>query len=156
MYHRLSLQLHSILQATDKLDIDQLATLVMEVIPNSSCLIFCPTKKNCQNIAMLLTKLLPRCVLVKLIKYSFVCVLFSSMLEHRKDSKLELLGALKIEASGLCSVLKDTIPFGIAYHNSGLTSDERKLIEAAYHNGTLCVITCTSTLAAGVNLPAKR
>ena len=46
----------------DKLDIDQLATLVLEVIPDSSCLIFCPTKKNCQNIALLLTKLLPRYV----------------------------------------------------------------------------------------------
>ena len=85
-----------------------------------------------------------------------VITTLSSLLEHRKDSKLELLEALKIEASGLCSVLRDTIPFGIAYHNSGLTSDERKLIEQAYHDGTLCVITCTSTLAAGVNLPAKR
>ena len=47
----------------DKLDIDQLATLALEIIPDSSCLIFCPTKKNCQNVALLLTKLLPRYVL---------------------------------------------------------------------------------------------
>ena len=70
--------------------------------------------------------------------------------------KHELLRALKSNTDGLCPVLRRVIPYGLAYHHGGLTMDERKLIEEAYSQGTLCLLTCTSTLAAGVNLPAKR
>lgn len=71
-------------------------------------------------------------------------------------SRKSLLHQLAVEASGVCPVLRQTIPWGVAYHHSGLTADERKVIEEGYLSGTLSVLACTSTLAAGVNLPAKR
>ncbi|XP_011494066.1 PREDICTED: helicase POLQ-like [Ceratosolen solmsi marchali] len=122
-----------------QLDPDYLGGLVMDVVPNDSCLIFCSSKKNCENVAMLLTR-----------------VLFKSLESHKVDEKLVLLNALKNESDKICPILKKTIKFGVAYHHSGLTAEERRLLEEAFRSGILCVISCTSTLAAGVNLPARR
>nr|XP_035149264.1 helicase POLQ-like isoform X6 [Callithrix jacchus] len=123
-----------------KMDPDHLVALVTEVIPNYSCLVFCPSKKNCENVAEMICKFLSK-----------------EYLKHKEKEKCEVIKNLKNIGSGnLCPVLKRTIPFGVAYHHSGLTSDERKLLEEAYSTGVLCLFTCTSTLAAGVNLPARR
>lgn len=51
----------------EKTDPDQLFGLVLEVIPDNSCLVFCPTKKNCENVAMLLAKMM-----VKYKRYRFL------------------------------------------------------------------------------------
>ncbi|KAM5194262.1 helicase POLQ-like isoform 2-T2 [Mantella aurantiaca] len=123
-----------------RLDPDHIIALVTEVIPNHSCLVFCPTKKNCENVAEMICKYLNK-----------------MYLGYREAEKKILLENLKNTGNGtLCPVLKRTVTFGIAYHHSGLTSDERKLVEEAYSAGVLCLLTCTSTLAAGVNLPARR
>ncbi|CAD5114915.1 DgyrCDS3949 [Dimorphilus gyrociliatus] len=122
-----------------KFDPDGITQLVKEVIPEKSCLIFCPIKKNCESIIILLSKLLPK-----------------SLLDVKKHEKANLLKELQTENERLCDVLAKTVPFGIAYHHSGLTQDERRTIEDGFLSGTLCLLACTSTLAAGINLPAAR
>ncbi|XP_010076614.1 PREDICTED: helicase POLQ-like, partial [Pterocles gutturalis] len=124
----------------EKADPDHIIALVTEVIPKYSCLIFCPTKKNCENVASMVCKYLKK-----------------EFRAHREKEKQDLIKNLKSIGNGsVCPVLKQTIPFGIAYHHSGLTNDERKSIEEAYSAGVLCLLACTATLAAGVNLPARR
>uniref|UniRef100_A0A8C7U593 Helicase POLQ-like n=1 Tax=Oncorhynchus mykiss TaxID=8022 RepID=A0A8C7U593_ONCMY len=126
--------------AMQKIDQDHIVALVTEVIPSQSCLVFCPTKKNCENVAGMICKYL---------KEDFI--------QHKQAEKAVLLGELRGSGNGsLCPVLKKTVPYGLAYHHSGLTSEERKLVEEAYSAGVLCLLTCTSTLAAGINLPARR
>nr|XP_046232065.1 helicase POLQ-like isoform X4 [Scatophagus argus] len=126
--------------AMQKMDPDHVIALVTEVIPTHSCLVFCPTKKNCENVAGMICKYLKE-----------------EFLRHREAEKAVLLRELRASGGGaLCPVLRRTVPYGLAYHHSGLTSEERKLVEEAYSNGVLCLLSCTSTLAAGINLPARR
>ncbi|XP_050312718.1 helicase POLQ-like isoform X1 [Anthonomus grandis grandis] len=126
-------------EAVSKVDPDMLGGLVLQVIPKGSCLVFCPSKNNCENVVHLLCKLTK-----------------PHLREYKKGEKDALMVALGAETGELCHTLKVSVPFGIAYHHSGLTGEERRLLEDAFRAGVISVICCTSTLAAGVNLPAKR
>ncbi len=59
------------------------------------------------------------------------------------------------KVQGGSEVLRSLLTKGIAYHNAGLTPQERHVVEKLYNQRALKVICCTTTLAAGVNTPAR-
>ncbi|MBD3215227.1 MAG: DEAD/DEAH box helicase [Candidatus Lokiarchaeota archaeon] len=51
--------------------------------------------------------------------------------------------------------LQKVIKHGIAFHHAGLLPKERRLVEQNYKKRIIKVICCTTTLSAGINLPAR-
>jgi len=52
--------------------------------------------------------------------------------------------------------LADCVERGAAFHHAGLASDHRSLVEDAFRDRLLKVVSATPTLAAGVNTPSRR
>jgi len=59
-----------------------------------------------------------------------------------------------LEDSPVRSFLNKYIERRIAYHNAGLSVEERRLVEHLFNEGTVQIIVTTATLATGVNTPA--
>jgi helicase len=55
-----------------------------------------------------------------------------------------------------CLKLSECVKNGVAFHHSGLVSEQRNIIEENFKNGLIKVICSTPTLAAGLDLPAFR
>jgi replicative superfamily II helicase len=51
--------------------------------------------------------------------------------------------------------LKACIPCGVAFHHAGLSMEDKAAVEAGFREGLVRVLVSTSTLAWGVNLPAR-
>ncbi|CAK7353378.1 unnamed protein product [Dovyalis caffra] len=125
-------------------DPDHIVELCNEVVQEGhSVLIFCSSRKGCESTARHISKYLKK---------------FSVNVQN--DSEFaditSAIDALRRCPAGLDSTLDDTLPCGVAYHHAGLTVEEREIIETCYRKGLLRILTATSTLAAGVNLPARR
>jgi helicase len=52
--------------------------------------------------------------------------------------------------------LSGLLPHGVAFHNASLTNPERRVVEHAFRDRAVKVLAATPTLAAGINLPARR
>src|SRR5690606_35276294 len=48
-----------------------------------------------------------------------------------------------------------TLHAGVAFHNSDLRPDERHVVEESFRSGAIRVVVSTSTIAVGLNLPAR-
>ncbi|XP_075107854.1 helicase and polymerase-containing protein TEBICHI-like isoform X1 [Nicotiana tabacum] len=126
-------------------DPDHIVELCNEVVQEGhSVLIFCSSRKGCESTAKHVAKYLKR---------------FS--LNHLSDQNESIditsaIDALRRSPAGLDPVLEETLPAGVAYHHAGLTVEERETVETCYRRGLVHVLAATSTLAAGVNLPARR
>ncbi|CAM9666820.1 unnamed protein product [Scytosiphon promiscuus] len=105
-------------------------------------IVFCPTKQFCHNCALKVAKNLK-----------------VPAQKSAASSRAALMAQLSKEMSmGVDPILQasETIPHGVAFHHAGLADTERSAIEKAFRSGTLSVLAATSTLGAGVNLPAGR
>ncbi|HXW67465.1 MAG TPA: DEAD/DEAH box helicase [Thermoplasmata archaeon] len=74
----------------------------------------------------------------------------------RARAAVEELGESSDEETEGMRRLAALMPHGVAYHNASLTNPERRAVERAFRDRVLKVLTATPTLAAGINLPARR
>ncbi|KAK9142494.1 hypothetical protein Syun_011894 [Stephania yunnanensis] len=126
-------------------DPDHIVELCNEVVQEGhSVLLFCSSRKGCESTARHVAKFIKR---------------FSVSSHHENEEFGDIssaIDALQRCPVGLDPTLQETLPAGVAYHHAGLTVEEREIIETCYRKGLVRVLTATSTLAAGVNLPARR
>jgi len=81
--------------------------------------------------------------------------LFQHLIDKRKVD--ELLKKLKESPSRVeREKLEYLIKRGVAYHHAGLSNIARKVVEEGFRNRVIRIVFATPTLAAGVNLPARR
>ena len=128
-----------------------------------AALLFCPTKAMCWQLALRLANALKHACPAWLEPISVKArkARTAALDELQLADRSELPGAHKKGAlKGLECPQNDVLGYcigkGIAWHNAALSSDERKAVERVYRGAGVRVLCATTTLAAGVNLPARR
>ena len=110
------------------------------LVEGGQCLVFESSRKNSEGLAARIgTAVSP------LVAYDTKEKLRVLAMEIRESSEVETARKLAL-----------FIENGSAFHHAGLISEQRKLIEDGFRAGTIKVIVATPTLAAGLNLPARR
>ncbi|KAB8206867.1 hypothetical protein BDV34DRAFT_224036 [Aspergillus parasiticus] len=104
-------------------------------------LVFCGSRQACQLHASIISEAMPVPAAVD---------------PEELSRRLDLLAELRSLPSGLDPVLENTLVRGVGFHHAGMTTEEREFIAQAYDQGVLRVLVATCSLAAGVNLPARR
>ncbi|MDP8265019.1 MAG: DEAD/DEAH box helicase [Candidatus Aceula lacicola] len=89
-----------------------------------------------------------------------LCKAVGQILSPDEKKKLKTISKGILTGSGestkICKKLANVVQNGVAFHHAGLRPHQRKLIEENFKQNTIKIICSTPTLAAGVNLPARR
>ena len=72
------------------------------------------------------------------------------------DPEMERMIDGEGEHTSVGRTLRSCVKKGIAFHNAGLTNEQRRMVESSFKKGKIKCIVATPTLAAGINLPARR
>lgn len=117
--------------------------------PPGDVLVFCPTKSGAEAAAARVAR-----------AYGAAGLGAPAEVREQRDALLaQLEGGTEAAVGdrGWLEALRVTLPWGVAFHHAGLSTQARELIEAGFRRpSTVCVLCCTSTLAAGINLPCRR
>jgi len=74
----------------------------------------------------------------------------------KRDLREISKNVLSVEPNRIGKMLARLIEGGVAFHHAGLSYGARRILEKAFRENIVKVIVATPTLAAGVNLPARR
>ncbi|MBN1133373.1 MAG: ATP-dependent DNA helicase [Methanosarcinaceae archaeon] len=124
-----------------KMTNDDAVNLVLNTFEDKGqCLVFESSRRNCVGFARRASS-----SLTKLLGEN----------EHAALDEIadEILDTGETETAG---VLANCIRGGAAFHHAGLNSSHRKLVEDGFRHNRIKIISSTPTLAAGLNLPARR
>ncbi len=128
--------------------------IVLNTLRNGGqALIFASTRKNAVSAAKTVASHMDKVLVPK-----------SGSKLVKKSIEQQTKGALEKEAkkildagehTQLSDELADLVRCAVAYHHAGLSGSHRKIIEDAFKERKIKVLTATPTLAWGVNLPAR-
>lgn len=121
--------------------LDGVEGIAIDNLPEQ-CLVFVGTRRSAESQAKKLSRMV------------------GGKLNSEQRKKLEkFANQIQKNADEITSVdsnLSKLIANGVAYHHAGLTNRQRLIIETAFKEKALKALCATPTLAAGVNLPARR
>lgn len=140
-----------------------LYSLLPIVESGHSVLLFCPSKNEVQNHARRLALVLEafKAFLEQRpqLQGPFARYLASEAdaVIHRRRATLTMrVAATDGTGASRMDLWKNILNHGVAFHHSALSNHEKGLVEDVYRENHALLLVATSTLAAGVNLPAHR
>ena len=120
---------------------DEAVNLVLDTLRGGGqCLVFESSRKNCMGFAKKAASTVKKTLSVE--DKEILAGIADEILENSETD--------------IATILATCIRSGTAFHHAGLTTPLRELVEDGFRKGRIRLISSTPTLAAGLNLPARR